>query len=182
MVGIDLDQPATSGNVMLSRERLLKRSLGLGPDTGLSVNDFLHQSVADSMTREVKTVTCGMTLHQLGGLFSSGDLDAYPVEEHSRVVGIVTKFDYLAAFVGAPGSPPSYEKLQRRTVADVMVPDFIYVGSETKLTRVLQLMVDYRIISMPVLEADRRLIGIISRHDVIAALDHRMNLSAATQG
>jgi CBS domain-containing protein len=51
-----------------------------------------------------------------------------------------------------------------------MVPDFIYVREETKLTRVLQLMVDHRIRSMPVIEDDQRLAGMISREDVMRSL------------
>ena len=46
---------------------------------------------------------------------------------------------------------PRYEELMKQTVADIMTPDFIYVRLETKLTRVLQLMVDHRIRSMPVM-------------------------------
>ncbi|MBS0530782.1 MAG: transcriptional regulator, partial [Proteobacteria bacterium] len=33
------------------------------------MESFLEQVVADFMTRDVKTVTCGLTLHELGGLF-----------------------------------------------------------------------------------------------------------------
>ena len=51
-----------------------------------------------------------------------------------------------------------------------MTPEFIYVREETKLTRVLQLMVDHRIRSMPVIEGDQRLVGMISREDVMRAL------------
>ena len=35
-----------------------------------------------------------------------------------------------------------------------MTPEFIYVDPATKLTRVLQLMVDHRMKSIPVLDAD----------------------------
>ena len=38
------------------------------------------------------------------------------------------------------------------------------------MTRVLQLMVDHRIRSMPVIDGDQRLVGIISREDVMHAL------------
>ena len=65
---------------------------------------------------------------------------------------------------------PRYGDLMRRKVSDVMTPDFIYVGSETKLTRVLQLMVEHRIRSMPVIDSRQRLSGIISREDVMRAL------------
>jgi CBS domain-containing protein len=51
-----------------------------------------------------------------------------------------------------------------------MTSEFIYVGTDTRLTRVLQLMVDHRIRSMPVIGNDQRLAGIISREDVMRAL------------
>jgi len=65
---------------------------------------------------------------------------------------------------------PRYDELMKRTVADVMTSEFIYVGGDTKLTRVLQLMVDHRLRSMPVIDSDQRLAGMISREDVMRAL------------
>jgi CBS domain-containing protein len=65
---------------------------------------------------------------------------------------------------------PRYDDLMEQTAADIMTPDFIYVRGETKLTRVLQLMIDHRIRSMPVIEGDQRLVGMISREDVMRAL------------
>ncbi len=65
---------------------------------------------------------------------------------------------------------PRYDDLMKWPVADVMTSDFIYVGEETKLTRVLQLMVDHRLRSMPVIDGDQSLAGMISREDVMRAL------------
>jgi CBS domain-containing protein len=59
----------------------------------------------------------------------------------------------------------------KRTVADVMRSEFIYVSADTRLTRVLQLMVDHRIRSMPVMSAEYQLLGIIAREDVMRALN-----------
>jgi CBS domain-containing protein len=87
------------------------------------------------------------------------------------VIGLVTKFDFLKCFVFNPGRMvPAYDELLSRTVADVMTPEFIYVDPATKLTRVLQLMVDHRMKSIPVLDAGQRLVGIISREDIMRAL------------
>ena len=132
---------------------------------------FLEQTVADHMTREVKTVTRSVTLRELGDLFEKDDFNAYPVEENAQVVGVVSKFDHLACFVFTPAHMmPRYDDLMKRTVADIMTSDFIYVATDTRLTRVLQLMVDYRIRSMPVIDGDQRLAGMIAREDVIHAL------------
>jgi len=135
------------------------------------VYTFLEQVVANSMTRDVKTVSRGVTVRELGDLFEKDDFNTYPVVENSHVVGLVSKFDYLACFIFTPAHMvPRYEELMQQAVADIMTPDFIYVRAETKLTRVLQLMVDHRIRSMPVTEGDGRLVGMISREDVMKAL------------
>ena len=132
---------------------------------------FLEQIVADHMTRDVKSVTRGISLRELGALFEKDDFNAYPVEEGSQVVGVVSKFDHLACFIFTPAHMiPRYDDLMKRTVADVMTSEFIYVGEGTKLTRVLQLMVNHRLRSMPVIDSDQRLVGMISREDVMRAL------------
>src|SRR6202171_15583 len=114
------------------------------------------------MTRNVQTVTRGLTLRELGDLFEKQDFNTYPVEENGQVVGLVSKFDHLACFVFTPARMmPHYDDLMRRAVADIMTSEFIYVGIDTRLTRVLQLMVDHRIRSMPVIDSDQRLVGII---------------------
>jgi CBS domain-containing protein len=123
------------------------------------------------MTRDVKTVTRSVSLRELGDLFEKDDFNAYPVEEGSQMVGLVSKFDYLACFIFTPAHMiPRYDELMKRTVADVMTSEFIYVGGDTKLTRVLQLMVDHRLRSMPVIDGDQGLVGMISREDVMRAL------------
>jgi len=132
---------------------------------------FLEQTVADHMTRDVKTVTRSVTLRELADLFEKDDFNAYPVEENAQVVGVVSKFDHLACFVYTPAPMmPRYDDLMKRTVADIMTSDFIYVATDTRLTRVLQLMVDHRIRSMPVIDGDQRLAGMIAREDVMRAL------------
>ena len=132
---------------------------------------FLEQVTADAMTRNVKTVSRSVTLRELGDLFAKEDFNAFPVEENSQVVGLVSKFDYLANFVFTPAHMvPRYDDLMKRTVADIMTSEFIYARIETKLTRVLQLMVDHRLRSMPVIDGDLRLAGMISREDVMRAL------------
>jgi len=132
---------------------------------------FIEQIVTDHMTRDVKTVTRSVSLRELGDLFEKDDFNAYPVEEGSQVVGLVSKFDYLACFIFTPAHMiPRYDELMKRTVTDVMTSEFIYVGGDTKLTRVLQLMVDHRLRSIPVIDSDQRLAGMISREDVMRAL------------
>jgi len=133
---------------------------------------FLEETVADYMTRAVKTVTRGLTVRELGTMFERDDFNTYPVEEDAQAIGIVTKFDLLKCFAFTPNQMvPRYGDLMNRTVADVMTAEFIYVRPDTKLTRVLQLMVEHRIRSIPVMDGNQRLAGIIAREDILRALE-----------
>src|SRR5450759_541630 len=122
------------------------------------------------MTQSVKTVTRELTVRDLSDMCERDDFNAYPVEDDAQVVGIVTKFDLLKCFVFTPSQMvPPYEQLMNRTVGEVMTSEFIYVRTDTRLTRVLQLMVDHRIRSVPAIDVDHQLAGIIARRDVLKA-------------
>jgi CBS domain-containing protein len=132
---------------------------------------FLEQTVAGYMTSTVRTVTREHTVRDISAMFERDDFNSYPVEEEGQVVGIVTKFDLLKCFIFTPSQMiPPYQQLMQRTVGDLMTSEFIYVRTDTKLTRVLQLMVDHRIRSVPAIDNDHRLAGIIARRDVLRAL------------
>ncbi|MES2194283.1 MAG: CBS domain-containing protein [Pseudomonadota bacterium] len=133
---------------------------------------FLEQTAAGHMTRTVRTVTRGLTIRELGSMFERDDFNSYPVEEDGQMVGLVTKFDFLKCFAFTPNQMvPRYDDLMKRSVADVMVPEFIYVRSDTRLTRVLQLMVEHRFRSFPVIDSGHRLEGMIARGDILRALE-----------
>lgn len=132
---------------------------------------FLEQTVDGYMTRNVKAVQRDRDLFELSEMFETDDFNSYPVEDDGQVVGIVTKFDILKCFAFTPSQMlPRYHDLMSRKVADVMTPEFIYVSPDTRLTRVLQIMVEHRIRSIIVLNSSQKLVGIIAREDVIAAL------------
>jgi CBS domain-containing protein len=132
---------------------------------------FLEATVADYMTAAVKTASRELSMAELQSRFETDDFNAYPVVENDDVIGVVSKFDFLKCFAFTPLSlVPHYETLMKRTVADVMTTEFIYVSPATKLTRVLQLMIEHRLRSIPVIARDRRLAGVIAREDIMRAL------------
>ena len=139
--------------------------------TDAAMYRFLDYTVGQYMSREVASVTRGMTLRDLGALFEKHDFNAFPVLEKGNVLGVVTKFDFLKAFAFTTGQVvPHYGELMARTAAEVMTEAVVHVEPTAPLTRVLQLMVSLKARSFPVIDRDRRLVGMISREDTMRAL------------
>ena len=132
---------------------------------------FLTMQAKDVMTELVVTVSRQLTLRELEHLFETHDFNGFPVVEDHHLIGIVTKFDFLKNFVFTPTTVfPHYDDLMKRTVEEIMIKKVCTVHSSTPLTRVLQLMVDTRDKSFPVVDEKNRLVGIISRGDIVRAL------------
>ncbi len=132
---------------------------------------FLECTVGQYMTRQVKTVSRNTTLQELEALFAKHDFNAFPVMEGKDVSGVVTKFDFLKTFAFTTGQLlPQYDELMKRTVAEVMTEAVVHVEPGAPLTRVLQLMVNLKARSFPVLTPDKQLVGMIAREDNMRAL------------
>jgi len=133
---------------------------------------FLEYAAGQYMTHPVKTVARQTTLRELEALFQKHDFNAFPVVEGGEMVGLVTKFDFLKTFAFATGQMlPHYDELMSRTVGEVMTEAVVHVEPAAPLTRVLQLMVNLKARSFPVVAPDHHLVGIISREDIMRALE-----------
>ena len=133
---------------------------------------FLECTAAQYMTRPVMTVTRQATMGELGNLFKKHDFNSFPVVEGGNMLGIVTKLDFLRAFAFTTGQMlPHYDELMQRRVGEMMMEAVVHVEPTAPLTRVLQLMISLKMRSFPVIGSERQLLGIISREDVMRALE-----------
>jgi len=143
----------------------------MSDDASGAMYRFLECTVNQYMTPAVKTVTRQLNLRDLGALLEKHDFNAFTVLEAGKMLGIVSKFDFLRAFAFTTTQlVPHFDELMSKTVADVMTEAVVHVEPDVPLTRVLQLMVNLKTRSFPVLDRERRLVGIISREDVMRAL------------
>ena len=135
------------------------------------MKNFVTLFVKDAMKKDVITVTPDTKVSEVEHLFEKHDYYAFPVMEGGRLVGIVTKLDFLKHFIFTPKSIiPRYDELLDDMVGAIMNPKVFTVSTDTPLTRVLELMVETRIRSFPVVDADCGLLGIISREDIMKML------------
>lgn len=124
------------------------------------------------MNTDVQTVTPDMTLYQLIGFLLEHEISNAPVVRHEAdgkriLVGFVTEGDCLKAlsseiFHGVP--------IQPKTVEMVMRLHPISVGPETDIFTLASILISFGYRHLPVVE-DHHLLGIVSRRDVIRALD-----------
>ena len=132
---------------------------------------FLERTVGQYMSRQVKTVSGQTTLRELEVLFVKHDFNAFPVMNGNEMIGLVTKFDFLKAFAFTTGQLlPHYNEIMKRTVSEVMTEAVVHVEPAALLTRALQLMVNLKARSFPVLAPDNHLVGMIAREDIMRAL------------
>jgi CBS domain-containing protein len=124
------------------------------------------------MTCRPVTITGDTSLAEVERIFEAHDFNCLPVCEDGALVGIVTKLDLLKAFAFTPDiMAPHYEEIIDRPAASVMTSHPITTDPEMHLTRVLELMVETRFKSFPVVTGTR-LLGIVAREDVLRALRH----------
>ena len=130
----------------------------------------------DVMTREVLTVGPETSAKYAGEVMAENGFAALPVvDDDDRLIGIVAEADVLRARI-----PPDPRLHVLRDGTDGAAPALVVRGVMTEVVRsveartdvadVARLFVDDRLRSVPVVEGDRRVVGIISRRDVLHAL------------
>jgi len=136
-----------------------------------TMHRFLSSTAAQYMTPTVCTVTSAVTMRELEKLFEKHDFNAFQFSTMA-----VWSESSQNSISSAPFSftthqmVPHFNALMDLTAADIMTEAMVHVAPEMPLTRVLQLMVDLKIRSFPVLDSGKRLIGMVSREDIMRAL------------
>lgn len=119
--------------------------------------------VADAMTREVRIVRSGDTLESAAAIMAEEDIGFLPVEENDRLVGMLTDRD-IAVRATACGRGPS------TPVAEIMSKEVKYCFEDEELDDATQNMGELQIRRLPVLNREKRLVGVLSLAD--AALSY----------
>jgi CBS domain-containing protein len=140
----------------------------------------------DIMTSHVVTVTSASRVGELAALLYERRISAAPVVDHGRLVGIASEADLLHRYelgtdlagandpwwvrlFSADRSPEEYVKSHALRVRDIMTRDVATVSPDAPLAEVATLLERRRIRRVPVVE-DGRLVGIVSRSDLVRAL------------
>jgi CBS domain-containing protein len=116
--------------------------------------------VKDIMTRGCECIAPDNTLEQAAQRMRSLDVGPLPVCDNDRLAGMVTDRDIVVR-----GVAEGCDTRQTR-VRDVMTPDLTYCFEDQDVEEATQLMKRQQIRRLPVLNHDKRLVGMLSLGDV----------------
>ena len=137
--------------------------------------------VKDIMTPHVYTINQNQTLLELQGLMSDDNIRRVPVlNDAGQVVGIITDRDVKLASPSEASTLSRYEAsylLSRIKVKDVMTHNVKTVYATADLADVAALMYQDNIASVPVMDEENNLCGIVTDSDVFRALVDIFGLS-----
>jgi CBS domain-containing protein len=116
--------------------------------------------VADVMTRDVRIAKPDDSVQDVARLMRENDTGVLPVGEDDRVVGMVTDRDVAVRLV-AEGRDAT-----RTKVRDVMTSDVRYVFEDEDISQVAQTMARQQVRRLPVMNRQKRLVGVVSLGDI----------------
>jgi CBS domain-containing protein len=118
--------------------------------------------IRDVMTPDIDVVASEDTLTTAAQLMADLDFEALPVSDNNRLSGVITGHD-IATRVVADGCDP-----KEITVGRAMTRDALYCFENEPVNAVAQKMADWWVRRLPVVNRDKRLIGMVSLADLTA--------------
>lgn len=130
------------------------------------------EPVEKIMRREFASLERGDRLDFADDVMKLGRIRHLPVLDGGRLVGIVSQRDLLASSLSSIlGAEPSKQRGFLRTieVEKVMTRNVLTVPSGTRVAEAARLLLRHRIGCLPVVDADRRPLGLLTETDLLRA-------------
>lgn len=115
--------------------------------------------VRDLMTRDVFVARPNQTIRDVAGIMENIDAGALPVGDDDRLLGMITDRDIAIRAVGQGKGPQTL-------VQDIMSPEVKYCFEDEDTGHVINNMADQQIRRLPVVDRNKRLVGILSLGDL----------------
>ncbi len=113
------------------------------------------------MVSPVRTIKSNVSMDEAGRMMLRYGLDGLLVAEGEDLVGVVSRRDI---------DQSSHHKLGHAKVSGFMSKPVICVSQDTPLSKIQELMVAEDIGRLPVLDENKKLVGLVSRRDVLNSL------------
>jgi CBS domain-containing protein len=118
--------------------------------------------VREAMTKDVRVISPKQTIREAAKTMLDIDAGVLPVGESDKLVGMITDRDIAVRGVALGKGPDA-------SVGDVMTTDVKYCFDDQEIDDVTQNMGDNQVRRLPVVNREKRLVGILSLGDVAQA-------------
>ncbi len=141
-------------------------------------------AVKDIMTQRVVTAKKDWDIHEASSLLSENKISGMPVvDEENHVIGVVSEADILTVvglkrgrslkeilkhILGQPLPKPDDKRIR-----DIMSSPAITTSPEADIREVAGILESKRIKRLPVVDGENKLLGIVSRADIVKAMSKR---------
>ena len=117
------------------------------------------KTISEVMTCDVKLARPEQSIREAAGLMASADVGSLPVSENDRLVGMITDRDMaLRAIAQGLGVDT--------LVRDVMTTEIKYCHEDEDVASVAKNMADLGVRRLPVVNRDKRLVGIVALSNI----------------
>jgi len=114
------------------------------------------------MTREVRVASPAQTIQEIAKLMVEIDTGFVPVGEEDKLVGTVTDRDIAVRAVAAGKGPDT-------PVREIMSTEIKYCFEDEEIGSVANNMGDIKVRRLPVMNREKRLVGVVTLGDVAQA-------------
>ena len=118
--------------------------------------------VKDAMTRDVRLVRPNQSIREAAHLMAELDIGCLPVEDNDRMVGMITDRDIAVRAVSEGRGPDT-------PIREVMSREVKYCFDDQDIEEVTANMGDIQVRRLPVVNRNKRLVGIIALGDIARA-------------
>lgn len=115
--------------------------------------------ISETMTRDVKLTAPTQSIREAAQLMADLDAGALPVADGDRLVGMITDRDIAIRAVAGGRGPDT-------PIREIMTQEIKYCFEDQSVEEVAKNMGDIRVRRLPVLNRDKRLVGIVSIGDI----------------
>jgi CBS domain-containing protein len=130
--------------------------------------------VSEAMTRDVRVANPDQSIREAAQMMVDLDAGALPVGAEDRLIGMITDRDIAIRGVAKGRTPDT-------PVRDVMTADVKYCFEDEEIENVARNMAEIQVRRLPVVNREKRLVGIIAIADLAANEDLEV-VGAAVSG
>jgi len=125
--------------------------------------------IKDLMTPQAEVISPDATTEDAAALMKTLDIGVLPVCDEEGLVGILTDRDLVVRVLAATRDPKAM------LVGEAMTPSVVYCFEDDDVEHAAAVMAGQQIRRLPVLDKNRKLVGIVSVGDIaVNTQDHQM--------